>query len=79
MFDPILVNLLKTRPHYGHSSRENATPSSGTSLLASCQGVPPPPRDRSPYFSAVEPPLTGHLGSTTATFFRGTIHTLTLV
>ena len=32
--DPILVNLLKMRPHYGHSSRENATPSSGTSLLA---------------------------------------------
>ena len=30
------------RPHYEHSSRENATPSSGTSLLASCKGVPPP-------------------------------------
>ena len=25
------------RPHYSHSSRENATPSSGTSLLASCK------------------------------------------
>ena len=33
------------RPHYSHSSRENATPSSGTSLLASSKGVhPPPPR-----------------------------------
>ena len=31
------------RPHYSHSSRENATPSSGTSLLASFKGVPPPP------------------------------------
>ena len=31
------------RPHYSHSSRENATPSSGTSPLASCKGVPPPP------------------------------------
>ena len=28
------------RPHYSHSSRENATPSSGTSPLASCKGVP---------------------------------------
>ena len=31
------------RPHYSHSSRKNATPSSGTSLLASCKGVTPPP------------------------------------
>ena len=30
------------RPHYSQSSRENATPSSGTSLLASYKGVPPP-------------------------------------
>ena len=30
------------RPHYSHSSRENATPSSGTSLLDSCKGEPPP-------------------------------------
>ena len=34
MCDPILVTLLKMRPHYSHSSRENATPSSGTSPLA---------------------------------------------
>ena len=31
------------RPHYRQSSHENATPSSGTFLLASCKGVPPPP------------------------------------
>ena len=30
------------RPHYSHSRRENATPSSDTSPLASCKGVPPP-------------------------------------
>ena len=41
--DSILVPLLKMRPHYSHSSRENATPSSGRSPLASCKGVPPPP------------------------------------
>ena len=29
------------QPHYSHSSRENATSSSGTSLLASCKGVRP--------------------------------------
>ena len=29
--DPILVTLLKMRPHYSQSSRENATPSSSTS------------------------------------------------
>ena len=31
------------RPHYKQSSHENATPSSGTSLLASYKEVPPPP------------------------------------
>ena len=29
------------RPHNSHSSRENATPSSGTSPIGSCKGVPP--------------------------------------
>ena len=43
MCDPILVTLLKMQPYYSHNSRENATPSSGTSPLASCKGVPPPP------------------------------------
>ena len=43
MCDPILVTLLKTRPHYSQSSRENATPSSGTSPLASYKEVPHPP------------------------------------
>ena len=39
MCDPILVNLLKIWPHYSQSSRENATPSSGTSSLASYREV----------------------------------------
>ena len=42
MFDPILVTLLKMRPHYSQSSRENATPSSGTSPLASWATVSVP-------------------------------------
>ena len=42
MCDPILVALLKMQPHYSQSSRENATPSSGTSPLASYREVPPP-------------------------------------
>ena len=47
MCDPILVTLSKMRPHYSQSSRENATPSSGTSPLASYKEVPhPPPRAR---------------------------------
>ena len=39
MCDPILVILLKMRPHYGQTSRENATPYSGTSPLASNKEV----------------------------------------
>ena len=42
MCDPILVTLLKMRAHYSQSSRENATPSSGTSPLASYKEVSPP-------------------------------------
>ena len=42
MCDPILVTLLKMRPHYSHSNRENETPPSGTSPLASFKEVPPP-------------------------------------
>ena len=41
MCDPITVTPLKTQPHYSHSSHENVTPSSGTSLLASNKEVPP--------------------------------------
>ena len=37
--DPILVTLLKMRPHYSQSGPENATPSSGTSPLASYEQV----------------------------------------
>ena len=39
----ILVTLLKMRPHYSQSTRENPTPSSGTSLLTYYMEVPPPP------------------------------------
>ena len=43
MCDPILVALLKMRPHYSPSSSENATPSSGTSpSVATYKEVPPP-------------------------------------
>ena len=38
MCEPILVTLLKMRPHYSQSTRENATLFSGTSLLASYIG-----------------------------------------
>ena len=41
--DPILVTPLKMQPGYSQSSRENATPSSGTSPLASYKEVPPTP------------------------------------
>ena len=40
MCDPILVTLLKMRPHCSQSSHENATPSSGTSPLA-FKKIPP--------------------------------------
>ena len=39
--DPILVNPLKMQPGYSQSSSENATPSSGTSPLASYKEVLP--------------------------------------
>ena len=41
MYDPTLVTLLKMRPHYRQSSRENATPSIGTCPLASYKEVTP--------------------------------------
>ena len=43
MCDPILLSLLKMRLHFCQSSRENATPSSGTSPLASYKEVAPAP------------------------------------
>ena len=49
--DSILVTLLKMPPHYIQFSCENATPSSGTSPLASYKEAPPPP-----------PPGAGHIG-----------------
>ena len=41
MYHPILVTLMKMRPYYSQSSRENATPSRGTSPLASYKEVAP--------------------------------------
>ena len=43
---PHSSTLLKIRPHYSQSSRENATPFSGTSSLDSYKEVAPPPRPR---------------------------------
>ena len=45
MFYPILVTLLKMRPHYSQSSREDVAPSSGTSPLALIRKYPPPGAD----------------------------------
>ena len=42
---PHSSKLIEMQPHYSQSSRENVAPSSGTSPLASCKGVPPPPRN----------------------------------
>ena len=50
MCDPIQVTLVKMQLHYSHSSRENATPSSGTSPLASYKEVPPRPAPPGSYF-----------------------------
>ena len=41
MCDPILVTLLKMQPHYSQSSRENVTPSSNTSPIASYKEILP--------------------------------------
>ena len=43
MCDTILETLSKMRPHYSQPSRENVTPSSGTSPLTSYEEVPLPP------------------------------------
>ena len=43
--EPILVTLLKMQPYYSQSNCENATPSSGTSPLASYKEVPPQARN----------------------------------
>ena len=43
MCDPTLVTIIKMQSHNSQSSRENATPSSGTYPLACYWEVPPPP------------------------------------
>ena len=50
MCDPILVTLLRMRPHDSQSSHENATPFSGTSPLAPYKEVSPPPGSMSSLF-----------------------------
>ena len=43
IFHPYLPQKSKNLwPYYSHSSWENATPSTNTSPLTSCEGVPPP-------------------------------------
>ena len=61
MCDPILVTLLKMQPHYSQSSRENATPSSGTSPLASYREVPPPDSKITLYMYMTPKPTGLHL------------------
>ena len=58
MCDPILVTPLKMRAHYSQCSSENATPSNGTSPLASYKEVPPPPWE----LQQVEACLLGTVG-----------------
>ena len=41
MCNSILVTPLQMQPHYSQSSRENSTPSSGTSPVASYKEIPP--------------------------------------
>ena len=49
MCDLTLITLLKMQHHYSQSCRENTTPSSDTSPVASYKEVPPPPpQDFSP-------------------------------
>ena len=55
MCDPILVTPLKMRPHYSQSNREYATPSSGTSPLASYKY--PPGVRRTVEFAGIQKPL----------------------
>ena len=58
--DPTLVTLLKMQPHYSQSNGENATPSSGTSPLASYKEVPRRARNpRSIPLEAVMMPFSG--------------------
>ena len=51
MCDPTLVTVWKMQRHYRQSSRENATPSSGTSPFASYKEVTPPPSPLHPFYT----------------------------
>ena len=58
------------RPHYSHSSWENATPSTNTctSPLASCEGVPPTPRNFHLQLD-IDQTSSGDFGIHNSTFF----------
>ena len=58
MCHPIVVTLLKMQPHYGQSSRENVTASSGASPLASYKEVPAPPGQGTRSYAATARLLT---------------------
>ena len=78
MCDPILVTLLKMRPHYSQSSRENATPSSGTFPLASYKEVPPP-RVREERLSEQGPnQCQEHMGSSKSAWLDFTVKSCNL-
>ena len=53
MCDPIQVTLLKTEPRYSQTSRENATPSSDKSSLASNKEFHPHPPGTEPRFNEI--------------------------
>ena len=48
LYDLIIVTILKMQPHYSRSSRENATPFSGTSPSAYNKEIFSPPGGASP-------------------------------
>ena len=78
-FESLLTSKSENlRPHYSHSSCENAIPSSGRSPLASCNGVIPPPpgvfRTRSWWRSVVKVARSGvcvTLSEISLSFFSG--------
>ena len=79
MCDPILVTVLKRRLHYSQSSRENATPSSGTFPLASYREVPPPPRVREERLSEQDPnQCQEHMGSSKSAWLDLTVKSCNL-
>ena len=76
MCDPILVTLLKMRPHYSQSSCENATPSSSTSPWATYKEVPTLPPLENCVFNVCKKWMTDNnknmlLNDMTSFFYNG--------